>query len=289
MKDKICYVINFYLGDRRKTVSNFHTDRLFFLRKQIALLNLYEHKLSKIIFNFNMREQDYSYVSQIFKITPKTIQNAEVEISFRKNYGMSYGAWSDAFDRNEDKYDYFIFNEDDYAFVENDWDSYLVNKFNSYEDCGYLCMVIREPHHWNDYKKHAGHSTGISSNKVLKDVKNKHGYLPHSKEGDYSSNEQFGQVMQTFVMLELGYNIYDVRDDYRVSFAWTEPDSECDIYRFHWWNEKDLLNPMLLVENYNYSWYMMWDGENTQEHKITTIEKALDCYNNKKTYYGETL
>jgi hypothetical protein len=289
MKDKICYVINFYLGDRRKTVSNFHTDRLFFLRKQIALLNLYEHKLSKIIFNFNMREQDYSYVSQIFKITPKTIQNAEVEISFRKNYGMSYGAWSDAFDRNEDKYDYFIFNEDDYAFVENDWDSYLVNKFNSYEDCGYLCMVIREPHHWNDYKKHAGHSTGISSNKVLKDVKNKHGYLPHSKEGDYSSNEQFGQVMQTFVMLELGYNIYDVRDDYRVSFAWTEPDSECDIYRFHWWNEKDLLNPILLVENYNYSWYMMWDGENTQEHKITTIEKALDCYNNKKTYYGETL
>jgi hypothetical protein len=236
-----------------------------------------------------MREQDYSYVSQIFKITPKTIQNAEVEISFRKNYGMSYGAWSDAFDRNEDKYDYFIFNEDDYAFVENDWDSYLVNKFNSYEDCGYLCMVIREPHYWNDYKKHAGHSTGISSNKVLKDVKNKHGYLPHSKEGDYSSNEQFGQVMQTFVMLELGYNIYDVRDDYRVSFAWTEPDSECDIYRFHWWNEKDLLNPMLLVENYNYSWYMMWDGENTQEHKITTIEKALDCYNNKKTYYGETL
>ena len=289
MKDKICYVINFYLGDRRKTVSNFHTDRLFFLRKQIALLNLYEHKLSKIIFNFNMREQDYSYVSQIFKITPKTIQNAEVEISFRKNYGMSYGAWSDAFDRNEDKYDYFIFNEDDYAFVENDWDSYLVNKFNSYEDCGYLCMVIREPHHWNDYKKHAGHSTGISSNKVLKDVKNKHGYLPHSKEGDYSSNEQFGQVMQTFVMLELGYNIYDVRDDYRVSFAWTEPDSECDIYRFHWWNEKDLLNPILLVENYNYSWYMMLDGENTQEHKNTTIEKALDCYNNKKTYYGETL
>jgi hypothetical protein len=289
MKDKICYVINFYLGDRRKTVSNFHTDRLFFLRKQIALLNLYEHKLSKIIFNFNMREQDYSYVSQIFKITPKTIQNAEVEISFRKNYGMSYGAWSDAFDRNEDKYDYFIFNEDDYAFVENDWDSYLVNKFNSYEDCGYLCMVIREPHHWNDYKKHAGHSTGISSNKVLKDVKNKYGYLPHSKEGDYTSNEQLGQVMQTFVMLELGYNIYDVRDDYRVSFAWTEPDSECDIYRFHWWNEKDLLNPMLLIENYDYSWYMMWDGENTQEHKITTIEKALDCYNNKKTYYGETL
>jgi hypothetical protein len=289
MKDKICYVVNFYLGDRRKTVSNFHTDRLFFLRKQIALLNFYEHNLSKIIFNFNIREQDYSYVSQIFKITPKTIQNAEVEINFRKNYGMSYGAWSDAFDRNEDKYDYFIFNEDDYVFVENDWDSYLVNKFNSYEDCGYLCMVIREPHHWNDYKKHAGHSTGISSNKVLKDVKNKHGYLPHSKEGDYSSNEQFGQVMQTFVMLELGYNIYDVRDDYRVSFAWTEPDSECDIYRFHWWNEKDLLNPILLVENYNYSWYMMWDGENTQEHKITTIEKALDCYNNKKTYYGETL
>lgn len=289
MKNKICYVINFYLGDRRRTVPNFHNDKLFFLRKQIDLLNFYQHNLSKIIFNFNIREEDYSYVNQIFKITPKTIQNAEVEVNFRKNYGMSYAAWSDAFDRNEDIYDYFVFNEDDYFFVENNWDDYLVNKFNSYNDSGYVCMVLREPHHWNDYKKHAGHSTGISSNKVLKEVKRKYGCLPHSKDGDYHSNEIQGQIMQTFGMIELGYNIYDVRDDYRVSFAWTEPDSEYDIYRFFWWNKKDLLNPIILVENYDYNWYMMGDGENTQEHNLTTLDKALDCYNNKKTYYGESL
>ena len=289
MKGKVCYVVNFYLGDRRKTVQNFYDDRLFFLKKQIETLYQYSQSLSKIIFTFNFREEDYKYVSEIFKITPKYIQGTEVEIHFRENFGMSYAAWSDAFDRNEDKYRYFIFNEDDYFFVENNWDSYLVDKFNSFGDCGYLCMVLREPHHWNGYKKHAGHASGISSNEVLKKVKNKFGFLPHSKKDDYKSNEIDGQIGQTFSMLELGYNIYDVRDDYRVSFAWTEPNSNIDIYRFYWWNERDLINPALLMIPSGFNWYMMGDGENIQNHKITTLEEALDCYYNKKTYYGEKL
>jgi hypothetical protein len=289
MQTKTCYIINFYLGDRRKTIDEFKDDRLTFLKMQISSLLKYEHSLSTIIFNFNLREDDFGYIPEIFNSVPKKIQNANVEIHFRKNYGMSYGAWSDAFDRNEDKYDFFIFNEDDYLFVENNWDRYLVSKFNSFDDCGYLCMVIREPHRWNDFRKHAGHSTGISSNKVLKDVKQKFGLLPHSKNVDYSSNEVQGQIMQSFCMLELGYNIYDIRDDYRVSFAWTDPDSIYDIYRFHWWNEKDLLNPALIVKNKSYNWYSMLDGENVKEHKITTISEALDCYKQQKTYYGESL
>jgi hypothetical protein len=288
MKGKVCYVVNFYLGDRRKTVTNYQDDRLFFLKKQIDTLYEYSHSLSKIIFSFNIRQEDYKYVSEIFRITPKYIQGTEVEIHFRENFGMSYAAWSDAFDRNEDKYEYFVFNEDDYFFVENNWDSYLVNKFNSLGDCGYLCMVLREPHHWNDYKKHAAHSVGISSNFVLKQVKNKFGFLPHSKKGDYQSNEKDGQIAQTFSMLELGFNIYDVREDYRVAFGWTEPDN-IDIYRFHWWNEKDLINPAILMTGNGYNWYMMEDGENIKSHKTTTLKEALDCYYNKKTYYGEKL
>jgi len=289
MKGKSCYIINFYLGERRRTVKNYHEDKLFFLKKQIQTLYEVSHSLSKIIFSFNIREEDYKYVSEIFRITPKFIQGTEVEVHFRENYGMSYAAWSDAFDRNEDKYEYFIFNEDDYFFIEKYWDTYLINKFNSYVDCGYLCMVLREPHHWNNYKKHAGHSVGISSNHVLKKVKEKYGCLPHSKNKDYKSNESDGQINQTFSLLEIGYNIYDVRDDYRVSFAWTEPDSNIDIYRFFWWNDKELLNPAILMEDGTYQWYMMGDGENIKDHKITSLEKAIDCYNNKTSYYGEKL
>jgi len=285
---KTCYTINFYLGDRRKTIDKYTIeDRLYFLKQQINTLEKYFHSLSKIIFNFNIREEDYKYVSQIFNLTPKYIQGAEVEINFRPNYGMSYAAWSEAFDRNEDKYDYFIFNEDDYFFIQNNWDSYLVNKFNSYDDCGFICPIVREPHHWNDYKKHAGHATTISSNKVLKEIKQKHGSLPHGDKQDYHTNERLGQIGQSFSSLELGYNIYDIRDDYRVSFAWTENDDR-DIWRHFWWNEKDLIEPAFLLEgDVAYNWFESYDGEFLQKFKPTTREEALFCYYENQTYFGE--
>ena len=283
---KTCYVINFYFGDRRKTIDSYNQDRLIFYKKQIEVLEKYSHTLDKIIFNCNLEKEDYHYVSKLFKITPKYIQGAEVEIHFRENYGLSYGAWSDAFDRNEDKYDYFIFNEDDYFFVQNKWDSYLINKYNQYDDCGFVCPVVREPHHWNDYKKHAGHSTNISSNKVLKEIKQKFGFLPHSDKKDYHSNERLGQINQTFSCIELGYNIYDIRDDYRVSFAWTEKDDR-DIWRHFWWNDKDLIVPALLTENVTYSWYESYDDEFLKKYNPTTKKTALECYNDKKTYNGK--
>ena len=285
--EKTCYVINFYFGDRRKTIETYDKkDRLYFYRKQIETLEKYSHNLSKIIFTCNVENQDYHHVRELFRITPKYIQGAKVELNFRENYGLSYAAWSDAFDRNEDEFDYFIFNEDDYFFIQNNWDKYLINKFNQYDDCGFVCPIIREPHHWNDYKKHAGHATNISSNEVLKKIKNKYGFLPHGDTKDYIINGKLGQVNQTFSCIELGYNIYDIRDDYRVSFAWTENDGN-DIWRHWWWNDKELIIPALLLEGKPYNWFESWDGEFLRDYNPTTQKKALECYQNKETYYGE--
>ena len=70
-------------------------------------------------------------MSEIFRIVPKKIKNCKVEVTFRENIGMSYGAFSDIFKSNLDRYDYYIFNEDDYVFINPNWDTYLVNKFES--------------------------------------------------------------------------------------------------------------------------------------------------------------
>jgi hypothetical protein len=285
MEDKICYIINFYFGERRKTIEKYtNEDRLFFYKKQIEFLEKYSHSLSKIIFTCNIEKADYKYVSELFKITPKYIQNAEIEIHFRENYGLSYGGWADAYDRNEDEYDYFIFNEDDYFFCQNNWDSYLANKFNSYDDAGFLCMAIREPQEWNDYKKHAGHAASISSNQVLKKIKEVHGALPHGDKKDYHSNERLGQINQTFSSLELGYNIYDIRDDFRVSFAWTGNDGR-DTWRMFWWNEKDLIVPAILIEPQLYNWYESYDEEFLKDYNPTSNIEAIYYYENKKNYY----
>jgi hypothetical protein len=159
MKNKTCYVINFYLGERRKTIQKVHDDRLFLLKKQIEHLYKIKSSIDTIVFNFNIRPEDYHYVSEIVRITPKFIQGSEVVINLRENYGMSYGAWSDVYTKYQDSFDYYIFNEDDYFFIEDNWDDYLIKKFNSLDNCGYLCMVVREGQDWCDYKKLEYHPT----------------------------------------------------------------------------------------------------------------------------------
>lgn len=290
MKNSTCYIINFYLGNRRKTVNEYtNVDRICFVRKQIEFLERYSHELGKIVFNFNVEPKHYNYLSEIIRITPNFIQSTPVEINIRENKGMSYGAWSDIYLKYKDQFGYFIFNEDDYFFCQNNWDKYLVDKYNSYHDAGYLCMVMREPHHWNEYKKHTGHATSISSNDVLSKVVEKYGCLPHSTLSDYNSNENEGQKNQSFSAIELGYNIYDIRDDFRVSFAWTEDDG-IDIHRYFWWNDKDLIIPAFFLFDYQgENWYQNFDGEFIESYTPTTQSEALDCYINKHTYYKEKL
>lgn len=280
-----CYIINFYLGDRRKTIEEYNTnDRLCFLKKQIETLYQYKHSLSKIIFNFNMRERDFKYVNDLFKIIPKYIQGAEVEVNFRENIGGSYGAWNDLFETYKSDYDYYIFNEDDYFYIQDNWNDYLINKYNTLGDCGYLCMVAREPNFTNGYRKFLGMSVGIASSENLMKIYNNKNSICDNNAIGY---QQMEEVQKTFAssFLEIGLNIYDIRDEYRLSFGWTENDGN-DVHRFFWWNEKDLILPaFFMFPHSNYVWFMCLDGEVREDYTVTTVEEATRCYKDKINYY----
>jgi hypothetical protein len=213
---KTCYVVNFWLGQRRVEVGDYKKNKLFFLEKQINFLETLENNLDVIIFNFNITPDHYSYLNNIFSLVPKKIKNSKVQVNFRENYGMSYGAFSDIFKLYNDKFNYYIFNEDDYIFTQNNWDNYLIKKFEEKQNCGYLSMIVSD----NDlrFPKHASHCTGVSSYKILSKLMNKYGELPHSKVTSYSDNEHKGQISQTNEIYKLGYELYDIRDDYKVLF-----------------------------------------------------------------------
>lgn len=215
-KNKICYVVNFWLGKRRVEVQEYQNNRFFFLETQISSLENIKNDIDTVVFNFNITKEHYQYLSEIFRIVPKKIKNCKVEVTFRENIGMSYGAFSDIFKSNLDRYDYYIFNEDDYVFINPNWDTYLVNKFESNKNCGYLSMIVSQQN--SVYPKHASHSTGISSYKILKELFDKFGELPHAKNSTYSNNEWEGQVKQTNEIVNLGYDIIDVGEDYTVLF-----------------------------------------------------------------------
>jgi hypothetical protein len=215
-KIKTCYVVNFWLGERRIEVDSYKENKLFFLQKQIDSLENLDNNIDTVIFNFNITPQHYFLVKDIFNIIPKKIKNSNIILNFRENYGMSYGAFSDIFKIYNNQFDYYIFNEDDYIFTQNNWDTYLTEKFNSIVNCGYLSMIVSDNN--SNFPKHASHSTGISSYKVLSELINKYGELPHSKATSYPDNETKGQVSQTNSIFKLGYGLYDIRDDYRVLF-----------------------------------------------------------------------
>ena len=291
MDYKKCLIVNFWLGDRRSEYDSYKVDKLHLLKRQIKTLTDYKHNLTKIIFNFNIVPEHYKYLSQVFSLTPKQIQGAEVEINIRENIGISYGAWSDMFKKHNNNFDYYIFNEDDYFFIQNEWDDYLVNKHNSYDDCGYLCMFIREPHIWNNYRKIAGSSVGIASTDTLNKIVNKYGKLPSIDNSDVMNEEyelnhdiqnQFG-----FAFIEVGLNIYDVRDDYSILFqkhGLDRPDIKC--WKFFGWNKK-FLNVCDYYFKGVYSYWTSFDLEFKEEYKTTTLEEVKFLHKNKLYYYND--
>jgi hypothetical protein len=289
MKSKVCYVVNFWLGKRRFEYSEYKKDNLYFVKQQIKCLETYKQDLTKIIFNFNIIPEHYPYFSQIFSIVPKQIQGVEVEINIRENIGISYGAWLDTFDKYKDEYDYYVFSEDDYFFVQDNWDNYLVNKHDSYKDCGYLCMFTQEPLEWNMFKKHAGSSVGIASTESLTKVYenlNKLFHTLHKPEDAYKHWENI-QINFAFAFLQIGLNIYDIRDDYSVLFQKSAPlNPEIQNWRYFQWNSKYLnVSPFYFEETFYY--WTSFDLEYTQDYKFTSIKEATYCYDNKLPYHDE--
>lgn len=290
MDTKTCYIASFWLGDRRKMMEGYIKDRLYFLKHQITSLETYSHNLSQIIFNFNITPDQYHHTSDIFALVPKLIGSTPVKINFRENKGISYGAFSDLFGQYKNEYDYFIFNEDDYVFTEHNWDQYLVTKYNSYPDCGYLCALVREPAHWFNYRKFAGVSIGIASSENLSKVYSYSGNkLPYPDDTPFKNDigekaylhYEDGQMDFTFNFLQVGLNIYDIRDDYKVIAEAPNLGGDDVCIYFHN-KEKTLLTPIRII-NSNYRYFEVYDREFDSDYGLT-IEEALDCYNNKIRY-----
>jgi hypothetical protein len=240
-------------------------------------LEKYKHSLSKIVFTFNIEPEHYPYLSEAINMTPKKFQNTDVEINVRENFGMSYGAFSNIFKKYMDAYDYYIFNEDDYVIVQDNFDDYLVNKFESLPNCGYLCGLVREIAHF-EKNRHAGMSSGITSYKHLKEVYDKYGELPHSKEKDYLSNEKRGQTIQTAAIRDLGYEVYDIREEYRMRF-WSgddlNPTIPIGINNHFIWQTEDFFLPIKIYLGEAYSWTDRIDAEFLR----------MECDYNSAKYY----
>lgn len=290
MLKKVCYIVNFYFGDRRKVPNVYNYDRLIFLKTQIETLKKYKNQLSKIVFTFNLETEHNSIFNEALKIIPDEINGTSIDIIIKENSPyMSYSAFAECYDEYKDKYDYYSFNEDDYYFVYDDWDTYLINKFNSYKDCGAICFVIKEPESIHDYKKHSG-SGLFCSNESLRKVYDANDGLPY--KNNKSDKDQYykaenSQINMSFCFIEVGLNLYDIRDDFMFPFALNHGDY--DIWLLYNWNEKVLIVPHVYYESiilglYSHTYWISFNSQFVKNYKLSTTEEAKYLYENNLSY-----
>lgn len=143
----------------------------------------------------------------------------------RENIGYSFGAFNYGYQLFKNKYDFYIFTEDDISIYQANTVVDALNFWKEGSNCGFVPFIgqtkISKSHRkalsieHNDFVScHGG--IGMSSARVLDEVDKKNGCLPHYSEPDQSYEKQIlkGEIEFTFKIKELGYSFAEVPKKY---------------------------------------------------------------------------
>jgi len=153
------------------------------------------------------------------KISGTKIPFGKIITCTRKNTGMSYGAYSYAFKKYKNFYDYFIFTEDDTIIFKKNYFKIGINLLKKTKNAGYVAYLhsTRIPkkyyqqlnlNHQNALSCHG--ATGLSSTKLLRKIELKHGKLPYHDGKDYEKCIIFGELAFPNAFVKMGYKIIDL-------------------------------------------------------------------------------
>jgi hypothetical protein len=159
------------------------------------------------------------------KIDNTKYKFGKIYTSFRDNIGYSFGAYNFAYQLFKNKYDFYIFTEDDISIYKENSLIDALKFWDQTPKCGFVPFVektkISKYHREalliqnNGYVScHGG--IGMSSNEVLSELNNKNGCLPHYSLPDQSYDKQIqkGEILFTYKIKELGYNFADIPREY---------------------------------------------------------------------------
>ena len=159
----------------------------------------------------------------IESLNQRKIDGGKVISFTRKNVGLSYGAYSDAFLKFKDYYDYFLFIEDDLVTVKKDYLKIAHNKLKETDNCGFVALVglSKVKSGWwekaglnktNAFSAYSG--CGFSSKNILDKIVKKYGFLPHNtKNIDHDDSIAFGEIGISKSIIDLGYKLTELKDE----------------------------------------------------------------------------
>lgn len=198
---KVCYVVATWHRARQNPEPEKPEE---YLKAQVLQLTKLKHNLSKVIFSHPCA-MDELYKTFFHPINiPFEYQIIE-ELTERR----SYGSWIHAFKKYQLEYDYYIFIEDDYVPVIDNFDSILVEQLEK-KQCGYLCGWKGEASYI-----HAAIANGIVKSTTLKAIYDKfHAMIPVGYPASYPGN----QLGFSHAFLDNEFTIDDYTDLYNSSF-----------------------------------------------------------------------
>jgi glutaredoxin len=213
-----------------------------YLEKHIEQLKKIKHNLTQISIgnpeNTSRRDEFEEYVRSL-----KEVSGVPVVVHDIPNIGRSYGQWSRIYEKYRTQFDYYIFVEDDYQPVLDNFDSVLIEMYNK-KKCGFLCgLVLNTTGRYgiNTFQEHAGVTNGIASSAVLEKVRERFGGLPHDM-GPYIH----GQILFSKGFLDCGFSLAEYIESGEYRCMYYQHNDAIRIYGPNM-DGKDIFNPKQVV------------------------------------------
>jgi hypothetical protein len=249
MSDNINLVITSYFGNRRQKYNN-----------PVADLKIHYEWLHSIKHNINLvtlvctTDSNFSKEYEVQLNKYQSSKDIKCDIIFRENQGASYGSFSHAFSKYKSQFDYYYFLEDDYAVVENHFDTNLIDQMKQDIKIGYIPAFSGR----KDQMSHGSIPSGMFNAKVLQAITDKHGRFTFGSENTYWGHQGYeaSQYLQAQQILNENYKIIDNLDTRRSWFFGCTDDHET-IMCF----EYEKFNKQIIIPTQCYLDYLQFDSQ----------------------------
>lgn len=211
---KVCKVYCTYFGDRRPEITANPTNSkevLAVFKKNIEndmLLDCGVENMDIIVINNYPKVVDIECDNYLKLLNGQTTPYGKIMVYDRENKGASMGAFSYAFDKHYNDYDYWLFVEDDIRIIYPKYYNMIINEFKNDNELGFLALNLIN----NEEDKNTTYVSGglgASKREILEKVKEKYGKLPYDTRPDLYNYAGIGysEVMFTNCYIEMGYKI----------------------------------------------------------------------------------
>jgi hypothetical protein len=202
MAPRINYVVSSWHGPRTFSKPNFERYGWYAIQKNLECLSKLKHRLGQVtVVAPTDKDGTWPPDYEAYLNSLAVVGGTTVKVIKRENGGYSYENWRQAY-LADPSFDYYVFIEDDWCPVHDDFDSILVDMLADRPVylCGYVCFIINQGPRF----KSAAHSNGIISAKSMTKV---------AAMGPFKDQNHFSRSL-----VQVGLDIVDWRDRYRSPF-----------------------------------------------------------------------